>query len=201
MSLRRTVILMPEIYDIHRARPSREDKYFVDTNVWFWLTYCSSKEIPGDGEPRRYQVTKYPEFIEKVLDMGARLFHCPLVYSELANIIERTEFNIYRIENPQSKVSRKVFRSMSEERENVLKELKIAWDTISQLSKCLEVPLHEKFVQDAHEVLEGSTLDPYDAFYFQIMAAEGLTKIITDDRDFGSTEIDSIYTANNRILN
>lgn len=191
---------MAIINSIKRARPHHKDKYFVDTNVWFWFTYCASKEIETENEPARYQLNSYPEFIEKVLDEGAKLFHCPLVFSELANIIERTEFEIYKMNNPNVIRNKKDFRANSAERAKVLRETKMAWDLIGSLSTCLEFSLDEQVVIKIQDVLSISTLDPYDAFYYQLMSSEGITKIITDDKDFNSTDIGNIYTANNAML-
>lgn len=190
---------MTNVYDIRNVYPDRKDRYFVDTNVWFWFTYCSSKEIVGEAVPRRYQVEKYPQFVEKVLDEGAKLYHCPLVFSELANIIEKTELEIYNYENPDNTISRKQFRAIPSERSKFIEELKQAWRVISSISNSIEVSLDGALVKSASGVLENSCLDPYDAFYFSLMKNEGIEKIITDDKDFATTNISSIYTANNRM--
>lgn len=185
---------MSNILNINTARPNHTDKYFVDTNVWFWSTYCASKEINTSHKPRRYQVEKYPQFIEKALDVGAKLFHCPLVFSELANIIEKTEYEIFLSEESKN-ISRKKFRAIQEKRKNVIQEIKIAWKTVESLSTCLDINLSRSIVPSALSCLEAAPLDPYDAFYLQVMSAEGITKLITDDRDFRTTGIHSIYTA------
>ncbi|RZR29847.1 type II toxin-antitoxin system VapC family toxin [Vibrio vulnificus] len=191
---------MPTIHSVQRTTPVHQDRYFVDTNVWFWFTYCASKEISTDRSPKRYQLEKYPEFIEKVLDSGAKLYHCPLVYTELANIIEKTEFDIYCENNPAATINRKEFRSLESEREKVMSEINLAWRTINDLSTCLDINLREDRVPSIHELLSTTTLDSYDALYLGLMQQEGIEKIITDDNDFVSSTVADIYTANNRIL-
>lgn len=193
------VRIMNNINKLNSTRPEHKDKYFVDTNVWFWFTYCSSREIETPNKPQRYQTKSYPEFIEKALDSGAKLFHCPLAFSELANVIERTEHDIYIRNNMEKKISRKKFRSIPEERQRVLSEIKVAWDTICSLSTCINVNLRLEMVKSAQMLLEQSTLDPYDAFYYQVMTSEGISKIITDDCDFKSVAAIEIYTANAQI--
>lgn len=181
---------------IATSRPVHTDKYFVDTNVWFWFTYCASKEINTSKKPRRYQIERYPEFIEKALDAGAKLFHCPLVFSELANVIERTEYDIFKSGNSCNNVSRKQFRAMQGERAKVIQEIKVAWKTVSSVSSCLDITLTERTAAQAMTCLESAPLDAYDAFYLQAMSSEGITKLITDDRDFMVAGVESIYTAN-----
>lgn len=189
---------MSNIYSIERLTPVHTDKYFVDTNVWFWLTYCASREINTSQKPRRYQLERYPEFIEKALDVGAKLFHCPLVFSELANVIERTEYEIFKESNSTSNISRKKFRSMKDERANVISEIKVSWSTVNSISTCLDIKLGNQIVPPTLACLEAHSIDPYDAFYLQVMSAEGITKLITDDRDFVGAGVQSIYTANLR---
>ncbi|EIO4602069.1 TPA: type II toxin-antitoxin system VapC family toxin [Vibrio parahaemolyticus] len=191
---------MPRIHSVHRTTPVHQDRYFVDTNVWFWFTYCASKEISTEHSPMRYQLEKYPEFMEKVLDSGAKLYHCALVYTELANIIEKTEFDIYRENNPTTTINRKDFRSLEPEREKVMSEINLAWRTINGLSTCLDINLREDRVPSIHKLLSTTTLDSYDALYLGLMQQEGIEKIITDDNDFVSSTVADIYTANNRIL-
>jgi predicted nucleic acid-binding protein len=187
---------MSKIINITKSNPTHTDKYFVDTNVWFWFTYCASREINTANKPRRYQVERYPEFIEKALDAGSKLFHCPLVFSELANIIERTEYDIFKTDESNNKISRKKFRDITIERDRVLKEIKMAWTTVNSISTCLDINLNKKTVTSALTHLESAPLDAYDAFYLQVMSSEGIKKLITDDRDFTATEVEAIYIAN-----
>ncbi|WP_221293292.1 type II toxin-antitoxin system VapC family toxin [Stutzerimonas stutzeri] len=186
---------MSKIISITTSKPAHTDKYFVDTNVWFWFTYCASREINTAHKPRRYQVERYPEFIERALDAGAKLFHCPLVFSELANVIERTEYDIFKAGGSNLCVSRKKFRAIEGEREKVIKEIKMAWTTVNSISTCLDIRLNKQIVTPAMTCLESAPLDAYDAFYLQVMSSEGITKLITDDRDFMVAGVESIYTA------
>src|SRR5690606_7714994 len=133
---------MTDIFQIEKVSPTGKDKYFVDTNVWFWFTYCASKEMEAAGGAKRYQLHKYPEFVEKILDAGGKLYHCPLVYSELANVIERVEYEIYLSENKGVDISRKKFRKLPEQRAQFLKELDVAWKTICEVSNCIDVKLN-----------------------------------------------------------
>jgi predicted nucleic acid-binding protein len=190
--------MMANLINIRKHIPDGRDRYFVDSNVWFWLTYAASNEISTPNAPLRYQTQSYPEYIEKVLDEGARLYHCPLTLSELSSIIERTELDIYRLKKSLPRITKKEFRNIAECRARVVKQISLAWSTISQMSECLNITLNEDLADGAIKVMGETLLDPYDAFYIDSMSIYDIKNIITDDSDFISTDI-SVFTANNRV--
>lgn len=189
---------MTKIHSLSTVKPVRQDRFFVDSNVWFWFTYCASKEFSDANQPRHYQLEKYPKFIEEALDIGASLYHSPLVYTELANIIEKTEHGIYV--NKYGEIERKKFRAIAHCRERVLKEVDQAWKIISTVSSCLDIHLKANLIPHIHKLLVSSKLDSYDALYLQVMQLENIEKLISDDGDFVETPLKDLYTANNQVL-
>ncbi|GGE84015.1 MULTISPECIES: PIN domain-containing protein [Gammaproteobacteria] len=190
---------MTRIVDIkNRVNLHHSDKFFIDTNVWFWLTYAASNEIQTQNAPVRYQLERYPEFIEKILDEGANIYHSPLALSELANIIERTEYDIYQLKNTE-KISRKDFRRKKECRKKVMEQISDAWKQIVQMSSPLDITLNETLSSKTLSTLNQYCLDAYDAFYIESMSDYGVSNIVTDDCDFNGLDI-SLYTANNRLV-
>lgn len=188
---------MTNIVNIRKNIPHHTDKFFVDTNVWFWITYAASNEMYKSSGSWRYQSEAYPQFIEKILDAGAKLYHCPLTFSELANVIEKTE---YELVYPDQDISRKDFRCIAEKRVKVLKEIEEAWENIKSMSTCIDIKLTDEYVQRSLVYLKASKLDSYDAFYCELMQKENIKNIITDDSDFIDVKEKAIYTANNKIL-
>lgn len=188
-----------KIHEIKKYRPHHTERFLVDTNVWYWYTYCASKEITIKA--RRYQLDDYPEFIEKVLDVGAKIFHSPLTFCELANVIENTEFERFKIENSDQSVSRKEFRNISACRKKVVEEIDVAWKSVSSVSTSLNFSITEQVVLGAKGFFESAEIDPYDTLSICFMKEFNISKIITDDRDFHQIEIGEIYTSNRRILN
>lgn len=178
---------MANLIQLNTYSPQRTDRIFVDTNVWFWMTYAASNEMDMVERPVRYQTLKYPEFLEKVLDAGASLYHSPLTLAELSNVIERTEFDIY-VEETDSNISRKEFRNIEECRSKVVSEIRLAWQLVCSTSTCVDVNLNLKLANDALSVFQDCTLDPYDSFYITIMENFGLNSILTDDKDFLTVE-------------
>ncbi|CAK3063488.1 MULTISPECIES: type II toxin-antitoxin system VapC family toxin [Vibrio] len=179
--------------DLHHS-----DKFFIDTNVWFWLTYAASNEIQTQNAPARYQLEIYPEFIEKILDEGASIYHSPLALSELANIIERTEYDIFQSKQTED-ISRKSFRKKTDHRKRVMEEVSNAWQQITQMSSPLDITLNSALSQNALITLNQHCLDAYDAFYIESMSSYEIVNILTDDSDFDGLDI-SLYTANNRLI-
>jgi predicted nucleic acid-binding protein len=191
---------MANVINLNKHTPQKGERFFVDSNVWYWTTYVASREMPLPKSPREYQIQDYPAFLEAALDNGAELYHCPLTLAELANIIEISELDIFNQYNHDKKVRRKAYRNISAERKGVLKEIEVAWDAINAMSTCVEISLDLKFIQETQDILEKSVLDPYDSFFVQIMKKYDFENIITDDGDFCSFKGPTVFTSNNRYL-
>jgi predicted nucleic acid-binding protein len=192
---------MMQIKNLNNYSPKKGERYLVDTNVWYWFTYVSSKEMKVIDVPQKYQMSDYPAFIEKTLNSESELFHCALNLAELAGSIERSEFKIFQAVKQDTQATKKMYRQMPAERSGVLNEIYLAWDTIEALSTCLEITLNNSSVEKSKNLLKQSNLDSYDSFYVQLMELNGITNIITDDGDFSSLKGCTVYTANKRMLN
>ncbi len=109
-----------DIIDIQTDTPKKEDKFFIDTNVWFWMTYTRA-----GNSALHYQVTRYPSYVDSILDMGGNIYQNGLSFAELAHLIERTELNIYNNSSHGGREIRgKEFRhGYPRERENVTDEI------------------------------------------------------------------------------
>ncbi|WP_353171840.1 PIN domain-containing protein [Acinetobacter rudis] len=195
---------MNEILDITKVTPEATDHYFFDTNVWFWVTYCSTndeRDLNIVNGPKKYQIEKYPDFVEKVLDIGAKIFHCPLTYTELANLIEKAEYAKYINTHSLGKsFTRKNFRENQDSRKLVMDQIKTAWETINQFSTCLGLELIEQTTQAIHSKMERSSLDSYDAIFIHLMQSHKIQLLVSDDRDMMTSDISQILTANNNFL-
>lgn len=191
-----------KVFDIRQTAPTKDDVFFVDTNIWYWMTYASSKTFPDTKvAPQEYQTTHYPDFIQKALTAESQLYYSPLSLAELANTIESIELNLFKIFNPDNDgITRKAFRNIRNERNAVVQEVDAAWATITTLSKVLKSELTEELSENSLTSFKQTMLDPYDAFFYEMMKSEGIVKIITDDADFKTAIGLEIYTANNRLL-
>lgn len=169
--------------DIRVEPPPHEEAIFVDTNVWYWTTYISSKSYVVD-EPRDYQTELYPQFIEDALANNSVLYFSPLVLTELATLIENAEFKIYKKYNNDQSINLKRFRRIRAEREGVLKEIKAAFDTIKSMATEIPLDLKDNLSDKLYECMDKYLIDGYDAIFYKKMKANEISNILTDDKDF-----------------
>lgn len=191
---------MPQIFDINSHRPIKGERYFVDTNVWFWTTYVASKGVVLPQHPEQYQLSEYPAFLERALNDGATLCHCPLTLAELANVIEKTELDLYRRSIKNDYFEKKEFRRITQKRKNVLDEIQVAWNSINAMSKCIDIKLDENFVAQGTKIMWEGTVDSFDAFFIQIMRDHKIDYVITDDHDFSTIKKQILITANKKAI-
>lgn len=191
---------MAQVIDLRNNTPIKGERYFVDTNVWFWTTYVASKNMQFPDPPEQYQVSEYPRFLERALNDGAKLCHCALMFAELANIIENKELDIYKSVNNKPYFAKKEFRNIEKERTTVLNEIQVAWNAISKMSACIEVNVDSSFIAGAQSIMEKGRVDPFDSFYVQTMRKNKIDYVITDDHDFVTVSNQIVVTSNPRAL-
>ena len=165
-------------------------KFFIDTNVWYWMTYIPSKEFIANP-PAEHQVETYPAFVERALGENAELYYSPLILVELAGLIERSEHAIYK--RYHGDISIKRFRKIVAERNVVLREVRSAWETIRSMAAPLVVNVDCKFSDSLLDIVERYGLDGYDAVYCRAMEENGINNIITDDKDFRAIDGFNLY--------
>lgn len=191
---------MAQIIDLNHNKPMKGERYFVDTNVWFWSTYVASKDMQLPNHPQDYQLSDYPRFLEDALNFNCTLCHSPLTFAEISNIIENTELAIYQETPGNRHCTKKEFRGDEQQRQNVLKEINMAWDIIQSMSECIDTNLNASFTEGAKNIMAASKLDPFDAFFTQIMRDTRIDCIISDDHDFCTYNDHIVVTANRRAL-
>jgi len=179
--------------DIRNSSSTDTDRFFVDTNVWYWTTYIPSKSFLAK-RPKDYQVEHYPEFIESALNNKATLYYSPLTLVELTNLIERSEWEIYKAYKEDNGLSLKKFRNIPAERKAVLEEIKNAWISIQGMANELPAKLNDDLSTPFISIVESYTVDGYDALYYHFMKENGISKIITDDKDFRGVKDITLYT-------
>jgi predicted nucleic acid-binding protein len=190
-----------KVVDLRKDKPKPQDRFLVDTNVWYWLVYTRAQQ--GTTTPRTYQLNDYPNYIKLVTNSKADLHYCGLNFAELAHLIEQKEHEIFVAIQPQpSAITPKEFRHnyIATERPNVLQEIQGAWQQIEQYGKSLDSLITSATINQAIQQLitnpKENRLDGYDLFLLEVMSANGITKIITDDSDFLTVKGITVFTAN-----
>lgn len=189
--------VLADIVDINNDTPRDTDTFFVDTNIWFWLTYTRAS-ISG----KYYQINSYPAYIKNALNSKLTLIQNTLSLAELAYIIERTEFNIYATANKFNKSRKKEFRhNFPAERAGVVTEITTAWNQVKTMGVPMDVKIDERNSNSIIARLGTQLMDGYDLFNIEIASKANVKQIITDDGDFVSVPGLQVFTSNPVVIN
>ena len=187
-------VIQAEMVDINADSPTATDTFFVDTNVWYWMTYpnAATAALPG-------QLSDYPAFVNRALAAGARICCSGLSLAELSHLIEKTEREIY--DKSVGLIRAKEYRhNLPGERSRVVSEVEAAWGQVKSLSSPLDLNVDEKATDAALDRYRTEKLDGYDLFILETMKTHGMVQIITDDGDFATVAGIRVFTANRNVL-
>lgn len=190
-SIRSTII------DLKKDTPKGSDTFFIDSNVWYWMTYAPASHT--NSPHQRYQIQEYPNYIKSCLDANASLYHCVLSLSEVSNLIEKAEHGFYcqSVED----ISPKEYRhNLCSERSRVVAEIKSVWGQVESISSPLGLTIDEKTSKKILANIDQAPLDCFDSLFIEFMEKNGVNKIITDDKDFACTSDLKVFTANRNTI-
>jgi predicted nucleic acid-binding protein len=198
-----TIKIQAHIVDISHDIPRPTDRFFVDTNVWFFLAYTSASQ---SSSTQYGQVKIYPGYLQRALKQKSALYKCLLSYSELSHIIERSEYEIFCDVRKQKRlpdVKPKDFRhNFSQERAQVIGEIELAWFQVDMFTKENTLTFHvdQAAIDRAQSLIKNLNLDGYDLFFVDAIHAAGITQVISDDIDFGQVPDITVFTANQKLI-
>jgi predicted nucleic acid-binding protein len=186
-----------DIINTRFDKPKHSDVFFVDTNIWYWITYSNASHTA-----KYSQVNDYMTYLGKLRSVSSKLVRCNLTLAELAHIIEDTEFKIFchmRGLNPE-KYPKKEFRhNFQKEREKVVKEIESSWIQVEQFSIDSPILIDDAATTAFLTDIKTHKLDGYDLFYLDTIRKNGL-QILTDDRDFATVPGITVFTANQSVI-
>jgi len=188
-------IIQADVIDITSDAPQNGDIFFVDTNVWYWLTYSNASFTA-----KPYQLNGYPNYISSTLANGATLCYSDLLLPELAHIIENNECGIFNRLNSTNFKSKDLRRNHPSERIAIASKVRLAWEQIQRDAQPLELVLDISISDRALDRFATEMVDGYDLFILEIMANEGITKVITDDSDYATVAGIQVFTVNLKVL-
>lgn len=190
-------VVRSSIYNIDNDNPTAADRFLVDTNVWIFLFLST---LAPDMETKdKYQ--KYDDYIlKKVRNAGGKLLHCRGQLLEIAHVVEKTMLRIYRSKWKQQTLELKDYRKNSEERENVLNQIRSCWSEINQFSEPIDLSFNAELENATLAHVTEYPLDPFDAILLECSKLANVTGIITDDSDLAQVSGQSIFTYNQRVI-
>ncbi len=190
------------VIDITSDQSREGDRFLVDTQVWYWLTYSRSQNTTQP--PQNYQVEQYPTYIRQSIAAKSNLLWSGLAITELITLIEKSEYDIFCQEQKLAKktFSMKNYRHSEPEArsEQVIPEINAAWEIIQGIGNCLEAHVTQKFIIQSIANLNIQATDGYDTLMISSAKAIGVTQIITDDIDFITVPRIQVFTANPKAL-
>lgn len=168
--------------------------FALDTNILYWTHY--SKASNPNLRVHPYQVTKYPNFVEKLLENGNKLITTIFNVTELMHVVESSEFQIYKATN-NVRIGKKVFRKMEIEREKYKNEIETI---IMQINESYDgqielIQLTENDIANFVSNISNNSCDIFDYLVVEYLKSKGVKNFITDDKDFKTIEDINVYFA------
>lgn len=187
-----------DVIDIRSDTPRIEDVLFVDTNIWYWTIYGSL-----DNEAEAPQTLEYGYFLGQAIAYDVPLYYCPLSLAELSHSIEIAQWKSTARDTNQPNLSFKHFRrTYHAARRKTYMRIDDTWQTVLTLcgDNCLSIVADEAMYPAFLATFGAVALDGYDVLMLNAMREAGITRIITDDADFGQVEGVQVLTANAYLL-
>lgn len=192
--------IQADVIDIRNDIPQQNDIFLVDTNVWYWQTYTNATVA---AKPSRLtQINKYLIYLSQTLFTGATLTYSGLSFAELASVIERSEYEIYK--KSYGYLELKEYRhNLIAERANVVSEVQLAWSQVKTLGVPVDLTVNDTTIDAALTRFQTQTLDGYDLLILEssIRADPGQIKVLTDDGDYATVPGIQVFTCNNSVIN
>ncbi|WOD39568.1 hypothetical protein [Nodosilinea sp. E11] len=193
-----------DVVDIQNDTPRPSDVLLVDTNVWLWQTYGLPPE-PDRNRARRdeQKLRVYTRYLNAALVCGVRLKYCGLILAEIAHIIERSEFEIFKRSNKIEALKPKEYRhNYPHVHALVAGIVWNAWNQITMLASSADLTIDEKLANTVADHFQEIALDGYDLFFLQAIRNTGVkpVQVLTDDMDYASVPGIQLFTSNRLVI-
>ena len=192
-------VVQADVVDIRTDSPLATDCFFVDTNVWCWMTY--TRASLGKNPPKPQKVVDYPAYIGSAIAGKARLLRCGLSLAELAHVIEKNEREIYSQATGFNDRLTKEFRhNHPVERSRVVAEIETAWGLVKNMSAPTDILVGATTTDAALVRFQSQAVDGYDLFLLEAITRAGVVQVITDDGDYCTVPGICVFTSNLAVL-
>ena len=188
-----------DVIDIKNDLPQPEDTFLVDTNVWLWQTYPNA--TLNAKATRRSQ--KYSSYLSLALSAGTQLKYSGLTLAELAHVIEKQEYEIFKRRNNLPKLSAKAYRhNYPAERQSVAAIVQTAWVQVTSLAASVDLTIDKVLSNVALHRFQTQALDGYDLFLLEAISRAELSNIqvLTDDMDYACVPGIQLFTGNGLVI-
>lgn len=169
-------------------------EFCLDTNVLYWYTYPRYTQLLTQNTQERAQ--NYYDFVDTLVGNGNPLLTTRYNITELINIVEKHEYDIFCAAHPEAPYTRKDFRKIPDEREKLKRILKTTLSNVNSICRTVDFNFTEEILNNCVNTLEQHRCDVFDFAILSYYKENGHLNIITDDNDFASVDGINLYTAN-----
>lgn len=191
-----------QVVDLRTDRPLATDRFYVDTNVWFWVAYPNVQF--GSTQPQAQRVGGYTNYLQSVLLAKGQLHWCGLSLAELAHLIEKAEFETYKTlgSTPVFSTAKEYRHGHPAEWKRVAETIELAWRAVEALAQPLPgaTTVDKAAVDAALRALARVALDGYDLFALKTLHETKVLQVISDDGDFCIVPGITLFTTNKNVL-
>ena len=171
--------------------------FFLDTNVLYWYTYPRF----SDHSQLKPAWKIYYDFIDALTSAGNPLHTSVYNLTELLNVVEKNEYEIYMQLHPEIPLTKKDFRRMITEREKVSQIIKTTLNNALSICSVIDFNFTSNTLRNFSNQFIDHRCDVFDYAILNNCIMSKDINIISDDSDFSSMPGITLYTANENILN
>lgn len=183
-----------KLYDINKFTSINNRKRFcLDTNVLYWYTYPRY----GLGEKdNKHHSQVYYDFVDKLVSDGNPLITTIYNISELLNIVEKHELDIYKMFHPEYPIEKKDYRRIAAERSNLQKVMKTTISNVRSICTVVDFNFSSEKLDSYVDLFTEHRCDVFDYLILNYYVESSDINIISDDNDFSTYSGINLYTAN-----
>jgi hypothetical protein len=199
MAVNLNLSVRADVIDINGDTPCKDDIFLVDTNIWLWYTYANS--TTDLDAVRLAEINTYLDYLTEAASIGSTLTYSGLLLAELASVIERNEWKIFRRTN--YKLELKEYRhNLPIERANVAMLVESGWNAVKDIAVPVDIIVNDAMTDAALKRFQSQTLDGYDLLHLEAIsqAGTGQVKVMTDDCDYCTAPDIQLFTLNSNVI-
>lgn len=168
-------------------------EFCLDTNVLYWYTY---PRYTQSSQNAQIHAQSYYDFVDTLVANGNPLLTTRYNITELINIVEKHEYDIFCAAHPEAKYTKKDFRRIPAEREKLKRILKTTLANVNNICQTVDFNFTEDILNNCVNTLDQHRCDVFDFAILSYYKENKHLNIITDDNDFASVDGINLYTAN-----
>lgn len=184
-----------KVYDIRNLDKDSlvGETYAIDTNVLYWMHYTR-----GNLTYTGYQTRIYPDFLSNLIENNNKLVTTIYNITELLYIIERNEYDIFKINNIN--LRKKDYRDNITERIKIKSEFETVIAQIKELYEIKEFKIDILGIDEFINCFDIHKCDDFDYLIIDYLRKNNIKKIVVDDRDYISMDNIEVFTANDKAV-